>query len=45
MTISDALFFRNLDHFTAFIAAAVRTGAMWKLGFVAIGTLGMAERA
>jgi hypothetical protein len=41
MTISDALFFRNLNHFAAFVAAAVRTGAVRKLGFVAIGALGV----
>jgi len=45
MTISGALFFRNLDHFTAFIAAAMRTGAVRKLRFVAIGALGVTEGA
>jgi hypothetical protein len=45
MTISGALFFRNLDDFAAFISSAMRTGAMRELRFVAIGTLGMAERA
>jgi hypothetical protein len=45
MTISGALFFRNLDYFAAFVAAAMRTGAVRELGFVAIRTLGMAERA
>jgi len=45
MTISDALFFRNLNHFPAFIAAAMRTGAVWKLRFVAIGALGAAGDA
>jgi hypothetical protein len=45
MTISGVLFFRDFDYFAALVAAAMRTGAMRKLGFVAIGTLGMAERA
>jgi hypothetical protein len=43
MTISGALFFRNLDYFAAFVAAAMRTGAVGKLGLVAIGALGVAE--
>jgi hypothetical protein len=42
MTISGVLFFLNLNHFTALIAAAMRTGAVWKLRFVAIGALGAA---
>jgi hypothetical protein len=41
-TESGPLFFRNLDHFTALIAAAVRAGAMGKLGLMAIGALGAA---
>jgi hypothetical protein len=45
MTISGSLFFRNLYHFTTFIAAAMRTGAMRELGFVAIGALGVTEGA
>jgi hypothetical protein len=42
MTVFGALFFRDLDHFTAFVAAAMRAGAMGKLWFVAIGALGVA---
>jgi len=42
MTISGSLFFRNLNYFAAFIAATMRTGAVRKLGFVAIGALGAA---
>jgi hypothetical protein len=42
MTFSRALFFRNLNYFAAFIAAAMRTGAVRELGFVAIGALGAA---
>jgi hypothetical protein len=42
MTLSRPLFFRNLDHFPAFIAAAMRTGAVREFGFVAIGALGAA---
>jgi hypothetical protein len=38
-----ALFFRNLDHFPAFVAAAMRTDAVRKLRFVAIGALGAAS--
>jgi len=45
MTISRSLFFRNLDHFAALVAATVRTGAVRKLRFVAIGALGVAEHA
>jgi hypothetical protein len=45
LTFYGALFFRNLNHFAAFIAAAMRTGAMWEFRFVAIGALGMAEGA
>ena len=45
MTISGALFFRDLDHFATFIAAAMRTGAMRELRFVAIGALGAAQGA
>jgi hypothetical protein len=43
MTFPNALFFRNLDHFAAFVAAAMRTGAVGKLRFVAIGALCVAE--
>jgi hypothetical protein len=42
MTLFGELFFRDLDHFTALVAAAMRAGAMGKLGFVAIGALGVA---
>jgi hypothetical protein len=42
MTISGGLFFRNLDHFAAFVAATMWTGAVRKLRFVAIGALGAA---
>lgn len=42
MTLTGVLFFRNLYHFPAFVAAAMRTGAMGKLWFVAIGALGAA---
>jgi hypothetical protein len=35
--------FRNLNHFSAFVAAAMRTGAVGKLGLVTIGALGVAE--
>jgi hypothetical protein len=45
MRTFGGLFFGNLDHFTALVAAAMRTGAMGKLGFVAIGALGVAEHA
>ena len=45
LTISAGLFFRDFDHFTAFVLAAMRTGAMRKLRFVAIGALGVAEHA
>jgi hypothetical protein len=45
LTFFGALFFRNLNHFAALVAAAMRTGAVWKLGFVAIGALGVAEHA
>jgi hypothetical protein len=45
MTISSSLFFRNLDDFAALIAAAMRTGAVGKLRFVAIGALGAARDA
>jgi hypothetical protein len=51
MTISilceaqGTLFFRNLDHFPAFVAAAMRTGAVGELGLVAIGALGVAGHA
>ena len=40
MTFSRPLFFRNLNHFAALIAPAMRTGAVRELGFVAIGALG-----
>jgi len=43
MTFSGALFFRNLNHFAAFIAAAMRTGTVREFGFVAIGALGAAS--
>jgi hypothetical protein len=43
MTFSRTLFFRNLNYFAAFIAAAMRTGAVRELGFVAIGALGAAS--
>ena len=42
MTLPEALFFRNLDHFAAFVAAAMRAGAVGKLRLVAIGALGAA---
>jgi hypothetical protein len=45
MTISRTLFFRNLDHFATFIAAAMRTGAVGEFRFVAIGALGVAGYA
>jgi hypothetical protein len=45
LTISGALFFRDFDHFAALVAAAMRTGAVRKLRFVAIGALGVAEHA
>jgi hypothetical protein len=45
LTFFGGLFFRNLDHFAAFVAAAMRAGAMRKLGFVAIGALGVAKHA
>jgi hypothetical protein len=45
MTVLGALFFRNLDHFAAFVAAAVRTSPVWELRFMAIRALGMTERA
>lgn len=45
MTISSALFFHNLNDFTAFVAATMRAGAMGKLWFVAIGALGAAGGA
>jgi hypothetical protein len=44
-TISGALFFRDLDHFTAFITAAMRAGAVGKLRFVAIGAFGAPSNA
>jgi hypothetical protein len=37
------LFFRYLDYFAALIAPAMRTGAVRKLGFVAIRALGAAS--
>ncbi len=43
MTVFGMLFFRDFDHFAAFVLAAMRAGAMGKLRFVAIGALGMAE--
>jgi hypothetical protein len=42
MTFSGSLFFRNLNHFAAFIAATMWAGAVRELGFVAIGALGAA---
>jgi hypothetical protein len=42
MTNAGGLFFRDFDDFAAFVSAAVRTGAMGKFGFVAIGALGAA---
>jgi hypothetical protein len=39
------LFFRDFDHFTAFVAATVRTRAVRKLRLMAIGALGVAEHA
>jgi hypothetical protein len=45
LTLFGSLFFRDLDHFTALVLAAMRAGAMWKLRFVAIGALGVAEHA
>jgi hypothetical protein len=45
LTGFGGLFFRDFDHFAALVLAAMRTGAMRKLGFVAIGALGVAEHA
>jgi hypothetical protein len=45
LTGFGALFFRDFDHFTALVLAAMRTGAVRKLRFVAIGALGVAEHA
>jgi hypothetical protein len=45
LTGFGGLFFRDFDHFAAFVLAAVRTGAMRKLRFVAIGALRVAEHA
>jgi hypothetical protein len=44
-TIFGGLFFRDFDHFAALVLAAMRAGAMWKLRFVAIGALSVAEHA
>jgi len=45
LTRFGGLFFRDFDHFAALILAAVRARAMRKLGFVAIGALGMTEHS
>jgi hypothetical protein len=45
LTVSGALFFRDFNYFAALVLAAMRTGAMRKLRFVAIGALGVAEHA
>jgi len=45
LTLFAVLFFRDFNHFAAFVLATMRTGAMWKLRFVAIGALGVAEHA
>jgi hypothetical protein len=39
MTISIGLFFRDFDHFPAFIAAAMRASAVGEFRFVAVGAL------
>jgi len=38
------LFFGDLNHFTALILAAMRTGAVRQLGLMAVGAFGLAER-
>jgi len=45
MTVFRELFFRNLDHLTAFVSAAMRAGAVRELRLVAIGALGAAGDA
>jgi hypothetical protein len=45
LTLFGVLFFRDFNHFAALILTAMRTGAMGKLRFVAIGALGVAEHA
>jgi hypothetical protein len=45
MTLLGKLFFRDLDHFAAFVAAAVRTSPVRELRFVTIWALSVAERA
>jgi hypothetical protein len=45
LTGFGGLFFRDFNHFAAFVLAAMRAGAVRKLRLVAIRALGVAEHA